>query len=230
MKETRIMKFRNIFFLLILFSILITSCSRTQVDIKPLNNYVHWHQRMIKFINEKDSIKTGSTIFLGNSIIEGFNLNKFFPEANTVNRGISSDHIDGVIKRLDVCLGDADNAKLFILIGINDIGAGRSEKTIKYLYHELVDLIVENYNYDVYLQSILPTSQRWKNCPPDLIKNINLYIEELANKNGLTYVNIYPLFKKEDSDYAQEELFRDGLHPNDAGYKIWADFLNTIIK
>ena len=215
---------------LILFLVILSSCQIRKMDIKPLNNYAHWHQRMITFINEKDSIKDGSAIFFGNSIMEGFDLEKYFPGMNTVNRGIVSDHIDGMIERMDVCLGDADEAKLFIMIGINDIGAKRSEKEIKYLYRKMVKLIDKNYNYDVYLHSILPTSPRWKNCPPQMIKDMNAYIQKLAKKYDMTYVDIYPMFKADDSDYAKDELFRDGLHPNSEGYKIWVDYLKILIN
>jgi lysophospholipase L1-like esterase len=219
----------KLFLLTIITTLFISSCSQLNETITPLNDYPHWHERMATFVIEKDSIKNGSAIFLGDSIIEGFDLETFFPEMQTVNRGIVSDHIDGLIKRMDVCLGDAENAKLFVSIGINDIGAKRSEKTIKYLYRNMVDQIVENYDYDVYLHSILPTSPRWKNCPPELIKSMNKYIERLAKKKGLTFVNIYPLFKDMDSDYAKKNLLKDGLHPNEAGYKIWADYLKLIL-
>jgi lysophospholipase L1-like esterase len=205
-------------------------CQYNRERIKPLNDYTHWHRRMVTFIEEKDSIRDGSAIFWGNSIIEGFDLEKYFPEMQTVNRGIVSDHIDGMIERMDVCLGDAKDVKLFILIGINDIGAKRSEKEIKYLYRNMIKEIVNKYNYDVYLHSILPTSPRWKNCPPQLIKEMNIYIEKLAKRNHMTYVDIYPLFKDEHSDYAKNELLKDGLHPNEAGYKIWADHLKQTIR
>ena len=213
---------------LILFLVILSSCQIRKMDIKPLNNYAHWHQRMITFINEKDSIKDGSAIFFGNSIMEGFDLEKYFPGMNTVNRGIVSDHIDGMIERMDVCLGDADEAKLFIMIGINDIGAKRSEKEIKYLYRKMVKLIDKNYNYDVYLHSILPTSPRWKNCPPQMIKDMNAYIQKLAKKYDMTYVDLYPMFKADDSDHANDAFFKDGLHPNSEGYKIWVDYLKIL--
>lgn len=195
------------------------------VYIKPIEKNAHWHERVAKFISEKDRITENSLIFLGNSITEGYDLEKFFPDYHTVNRGISSDHIDGVIDRLDICLGDAEKAKLFVLIGINDIGAGRSEAAIKYLYKELVDAIVKKKTYDVYLQSILPTSPRWKNCPPEMIIKINAYIQNLAREHNLKFVDIYPLFRKADSNYVIDEYMRDGLHPNEAGYKIWTEHL-----
>lgn len=224
------MKIIKILILLSVLTSVFSSCYIGKELIEPLNDYAHWHQRMVTFIEEKDSIQDGSAIFWGNSIIEGFDLEKYFPEMQTVNRGIVSDHIDGMIERMNVCLGKVDSAKLFILIGINDIGAKRSEKEIKYLFHKMVKQIAKNYNYDVYLHSILPTSPRWKNCPPQFIKDMNIYIEKLANKYDMTFVDIYPLFKDENSDYAKNELLKDGLHPNEAGYKIWADYLRTIIK
>ncbi len=216
--------------LLLLSIFLLSSCASLQNSIEPLNDYPHWHKRMEKFTAEADSIKNGAVIFLGNSITEGFNLDKYFPDINTVNRGIISDHIDGAIKRLPLCLGDADDIRLFILLGINDIGAKRSEKTIKYLYRELLKEISDNYDYDVYLHSILPTSPRWKNCPPQTIRNINAYIKKLAKKYNMTYIDIYPLFLQEGGDYAKDELFRDGLHPNEKGYEIWVQVLRKYIK
>jgi lysophospholipase L1-like esterase len=213
-----------------IITILFSSCQTMHTGIKPLNDDAHWHERMVIFINEKDSIREGSAIFFGNSIIEGFDLKTYFPEWHTINRGIVSDHIDGLIERMDVCLGEAENAKLFILIGINDIGAGRSEKEIKYLYRRMVTRVARDYDYEVYLHSILPTSARWKNCPPQTINNLNTYIEKLAKHYGMTYVNLYPLFKAGDSDHANEALFRDGLHPNRAGYALWAEHLREIIK
>ncbi|MDD4960766.1 MAG: GDSL-type esterase/lipase family protein [Candidatus Marinimicrobia bacterium] len=222
---------KNPLFSIALISIfLFSSCQLRERNIRPLNDYAHWHERMAVFINEKDSIREGSAIFFGNSITEGFDLKAFFPEWNTVNRGIVSDHIDGLIIRMDVCLGNTEQAKLFILIGINDIGAGRSEKEIKYLYRKMLRQIAANYDYDVYLHSILPTSPRWKNCPPEMIKNLNCYIEKLAKRQKMTFVNLYPLFKSEDSDFANAALFRDGLHPNREGYRLWAEHLRAIVK
>lgn len=215
---------------IIIIAFLFSSCQTTKNGIKPLNDYEHWHERMAVFIGEKDSIRDGSAIFFGNSIIEGFDLKVYFPEWHTVNRGIVSDHIDGLIERMDVCLGNAEYAILFILVGINDIGAGRSEKEIKYLYRRMLRKIDANYDYEVYLHSILPTSPHWENCPPEMIQNLNVYIEKMAKKYGMTFVNLYPLFKSENSDYANEALFRDGLHPNRAGYALWAEHLKAVTK
>ncbi len=203
--------------------------NKKNINIEPLNDYEHWHNRMAVFKKEKDLIKNDSVIFLGDSITENFNLKYYFPNLNIINRGIGGDHIDGVIKRLGLSLGKAKNIKLFILIGINDICAGRNEETVKYLYNKMINKIISEYNYDIFLHSILPVSLKQVNCSSELIIKINTYIKESAKKYNLKFVNIYPLFKKENSIHIKEELADDGLHPNDAGYKIWADYLKNII-
>ena len=204
---------------------------KKKIEIKPIEKCAHWYERTAKFIKERDRIKENSIIFLGDSITEEYDLNKFFPNYPTVNRGISADHIDGVIDRLDTSLGDAENAKLFILIGINDIGAGRSEDAVKYLYKELTDAVLKRKTYVVYLQSILPTASAYKNCPPEMIININTYIKKLATENNLSFVNLYPLFLKPNTKYLLDKYTNDGMHLNEEGYKIWTEHLNkTVFK
>mgnify|MGYP000218125469 CR=1 FL=1 len=215
---------------LLMITLLLSSCQFSREVIEPLNDYPHWHSRMEKFIAEQDSIKDGSIIFLGNSIIEGFDLEKYFPNKIMINRGIVSDHIDGAIKRLPSCLGDANNVKLFILLGINDIGAKRSERNIKFLYRKLLKEISENYDVEVYLHSIFPTSARWKNCPPQTIRNMNGYIKQLAKRYDMTYIDVYPLFLGDNPDHCNDDLFKDGLHPNDEGYEMWVHLLREYIK
>ena len=202
---------------------------KKKIEIKPIEKRAHWYERRAKFIKEKDRIKENSIIFLGDSITEGYNLNKFFPNYPTVNRGISAEHIDGVIDRLDISLGDAENAKLLILTGINDIGAGRSENAVKHLYKELTDAVLKRKKYEVYLQSILPTSLAYKNCPPEMIININTYIEELARENNLSFINLYPLFLKDNTKYINDKYTTDGMHLNEEGYKIWTEHLNKTV-
>jgi len=63
-----------------------------------------------------------------------------------------------------------------------------------------------------------------------MIISLNVYIEKLAEKYDMTFVNIYPFFKADDSDYARNDLLKDGLHPNKEGYNIWAEYLRAVIK
>ena len=56
------------------------------------------------------------------SIAQRFDLEVFFPHWPGINRGISGDHIDGVIERLSNSAIELKPEKIFLLIGINDVG------------------------------------------------------------------------------------------------------------
>jgi len=61
----------------------------------------HWYERNEQFNSELDSIPEGKVVLLGNSITEGFDLVRFFPGAELINRGIAGDHLDGVLERIE---------------------------------------------------------------------------------------------------------------------------------
>jgi hypothetical protein len=79
----------------------------------------HYPQRLAHF--EKEPMTHGATIFLGNSITEMGDWKTLLSDSNPINRGISGDISFGVLKRLDEIIMRQPN-KIFILIGINDIG------------------------------------------------------------------------------------------------------------
>ncbi|MBC8375312.1 MAG: hypothetical protein H8E26_04645 [FCB group bacterium] len=191
----------------------------------------HWHSRNQQFNVEMDSIHQVGFVFLGNSITEGFDLNHYFPEHQVINRGIIADHMDGIMERLENSALSLRPKKLFLMIGINDIGDQRSDEYLKAMYVTLVDTLTTSLpETDIYLLSILPTTARWKNCPPDQIKRINGFLASLALEKDLRYINLYPHFLV-DMQYLNPDLTRDGLHPNQAGYDVMArkikPFLST---
>ncbi|MEA1878598.1 MAG: GDSL-type esterase/lipase family protein [Bacteroidota bacterium] len=189
----------------------------------------HWQARNQLFETELDSISEGKLVFLGNSITEGFDLELYFPQHQTYNRGIVGDHLDGLIERLNNSAVALKPEKLFLMVGINDIGDQRSDEYLKLMFTTLVDtLISELPETQIYLHSILPTSARWKNCPPDQIKRLNSFLTLMTIEKGLVFVNLYPCFL-DDTQYLNPELTRDGLHPNKAGYDIWAEKIRSFL-
>ena len=59
-------------------------------------------------------------------------------------------------------------------------------------------------------------------------KALHRFVREAAADNGAVYINLYQ--DRADDPFAQqpdEFNARDGLHPSDAGYRLWYDALNT---
>jgi len=197
-----------------------------QISTRP----AHWQKRYRLFEAEKDSISKDGYVFLGNSLTEGFNLKKYFPDWPAVNRGIVSEHLDGLFDRLGNSAVDLKPKKLFLMIGINDIGDKRSDDYIKKMYTSFLDTLTQQLpQTEIYIQSILPVSPRWANCPPDQIIRINNFLEQLASQRNAAFVNLYPFFVKENK-HIKDHLSRDGAHLNAKGYQIWADHLKKYLN
>ena len=185
----------------------------------------HWHQRNQQFIRELDFSSPGKIIFLGNSITEGFDLDFHFPVTKPINRGISGDHIDGLLERLETSVLRLKPSRLYILIGINDIGAGDPDSVILDNTHRLLETLkVGLRDSAVFIQSILPTTTAWTNCPKEKIIRLNSQLHRITETYGFKWIDLYPLFV-DSTGYLRRDLTDDGLHLNETGYRVWAEVL-----
>jgi len=185
----------------------------------------YWQKRTTQFKKEVETMDTNKVIFLGNSITEGFDLEMFFPESKPVNRGISGDNIDGVLERFDYSVRSLEPSKLFLMIGINDIGTRVPDSLIQANYQLLLRTILKSLpNTRVYVQSILPTTAIWANCPADKIQRINKLIKDFSTRFGFTWIDLYSKFATE-AGYLRNDFTNDGLHLNSKGYVYWSTIL-----
>ena len=190
----------------------------------------HYYNRFLQFMDEP-AITGKDIIMLGNSLTEGGkDWAQRLDNKNVRNRGISGDNVIGVYDRLHQIL-PGHPAKLFLLIGVNDISQDSTTNGIISNISMVVDRIrKESPDTKLYLQSLLPINEsfgRWKKLEGKsaMIPEINAGLEALAREKGATFVNIFPLFTAKETNVLRPELTGDGLHLNEDGYKIWAKAL-----
>jgi len=166
-------------------------------------------------------------IFLGNSITDNAEWWELFGNPRIRNRGIGGDDTDGILERLDE-VTESKPSKIFIMIGTNDLSNGKS-----------VDYIIENYKKiirhitgstpgtRIYIQSVIPTDDalHYTRRNSDIMA-INDLLMEIAATNGLTYIDLFALFRLENNKLNPEYSI-DGLHLNGRGYQVWKE---AIIK
>ena len=180
---------------------------------------------------EKEPVVPGRITFLGNSITQIGDWKKLLNDSTVINRGIAGDITFGVLKRL----GDVARrqpSKLFLLIGINDIGKDIPDPVIADNIGKIIGrLQAESPSTKIYVQSILPVNPDVPNFPQhydkqEHILNTNKLIKKVAEDSHCIYVNIHYLFTdkqgKLDAKYTT-----DGLHlaPAGDGYEKWVDYL-----
>ena len=194
----------------------------------PRSYFAHYYKRFLQFMDEP-AITSKDIVMLGNSLTEGGgDWGKRLGKDNVINRGISGDEVMGVYDRLHQIL-PGKPAKIFLLIGVNDVSHDLSTDSIVYRIDQTLTRIQkESPETKVYLQSLLPINEsfnRYKRLINKTyqIPEINARLETLAKEKKITFINLYPSFTEKGTNVLKKELTYDGLHLNDEGYKVWVD-------
>ena len=142
-----------------------------------------------------------------------------------MNSGISGNTTKDILNDMKNRVYNYNPSKVFLLIGINDLGNQKSADEIVSNIKEIIANINNNKpNAEIYIESIFPIN---KNIDEDLIKvkdnnsviEVNKLLEKYCDEKGYTYINIYNKLLDEDGNFS-EEYSVDGLHPTVKGYEI----------
>lgn len=190
----------------------------------------HYYKRFLQFMDEP-AITDKDIVMLGNSLTEGGgDWSARLGKKNIRNRGIIGDEVMGIYDRLHQIL-PGQPAKLFLLIGTNDVSHDLTADSITSLIRMTVDRIQqESPKTKLYLQSLLPINEsfgRYKKLTgkTEMIPAINAKLKALAKEKDITYINLFPLFAEKGTNVLRSDLTTDGLHLKEEGYKIWGKAL-----
>jgi lysophospholipase L1-like esterase len=187
----------------------------------------HYARRVAQF--EKEPVVTGKIIFLGNSITEGGPWAELTGDRSVINRGIGGDITFSVLARLADIIRRKPS-KIFILIGINDIGKDIPDAVIADNCKKIIErLKAGSPDTKIYLQSILPLNPLYPGFPQhydkqDHVIKTNELLRQAASSSKITFINLYPLFLN-DRHYLDEKFTGDGLHLNRPAYERWISYL-----
>lgn len=192
-----------------------------------------YYQRATLF--EELPVTSKDIIFLGNSITNGCEWSELLSNRHVKNRGISGDICRGVYDRLDAIL-KGKPAKIFLLIGINDVNRGSSPDTIV----SEIGMITRKIKQDspktkLYLQSVLPVTDYYKmfgghTKHASMVKVINEKLAILAEEEQVEYVDLYSYFVDPATGKLDIRYSNDGLHLLGKGYVKWAEIIKPYVE
>ncbi|HWB92876.1 MAG TPA: GDSL-type esterase/lipase family protein [Puia sp.] len=188
-------------------------------------------QRLALFKSYPNS--TRDVIFLGNSITAGVDWDELLQLPEARNRGISGDLTFGVLQRLDEVI-EGHPAKVFILIGINDIGRNIADSLILRNDEWMIRRIqAGSPATKIYFQTLLPVNNTFTQHPTHYNKDqhilaVNQGIKQLTEKYHITLVDLHPHFLDKDGRL-DAGYTMDGLHLNDKGYQVWKTVLKSYL-
>ena len=162
-------------------------------------------------------------------IILGDSLSMWFPSQLLpsgkfwLNQGISGENSGQILTRLPTLQANQPNT-IYVMAGINDLRQGASDRVILHNIRSIMGNLRQSHPQAyIIVQSILPT----RNHPisNQRIRNLNRQIMLIAQEEGVSYLNLYPLFRDEQNQM-RPELTTDGIHLSRQGYQVWQAALN----
>lgn len=194
-------------------------------------HYLTFNHSKVKVVNKEKKEKVVNVIddnylFLGDSITDYYDLNKYYEGMNVVNSGISGNTTGDILADMNNRVYKYNPSKVFLLIGTNDIQRKISEDEIISNIEEIIEKIKDNRSYaKIYLQSIYPVDEE-KDGAQDRenskIKSVNKKLEDYCKDNDVTYIDLFSkLIDNESSDVKIDEDYSDdGLHLTSEGYEV----------
>lgn len=217
-----------------LVCLLVASCElQAQGQSSQANTYpTFYYQRASLF--EALPVTSEDIIFLGNSITNGCEWAELFENPHVKNRGISGDITKGVYDRLAPILKGRP-AKIFLLIGINDLARGMAPDSILANIRQIVTKIrTESPGTRLYIQSLLPVTDHYHlfeghTSRGQLVPQINAGLQKVAATTGAVYIDLYASFVDPATGKMNTAYTNDGLHLLGKGYLKWRDLVRPYI-
>ena len=175
-------------------------------------------------------------VFMGDSITEewGNLYPEFFSGKNYINRGIGGQTTPQMLIRFKPDAIDLKPDAIVILAGTNDIAGNTGPSTVRMITDNIFSMaeLAKAHEIKVVLASILPVYQySWVDDvldPPSIVDSINRKIKEYVENQGLVYLDYYSSMV-DDRKGLKLDYTGDGVHPNEAGYKVMSAIADDII-
>lgn len=201
--------------------------------------YYFCNQKSTKIINkkvvEKLDLQKENYVFLGDSITDFYDLERYYTGLPVVNSGVSGNQYHDLLDNLQDRVFKYNPTKVFILIGTNDIAfTDITDEELSDRIVEICDKIHEKRKYtEIYIESIYPVNKYVDRSAMyarsnKRIKNINKLVQEKIKNTEYKYIDMYSILKNAEGNLNVRYTY-DGLHISHEGYKIITKEIKKII-
>jgi lysophospholipase L1-like esterase len=172
-------------------------------------------------------IKQADIVMLGNSNTHGVNWNELLGRPNVVERGVTSDILDGYLARIEYVIKLRPKI-CFISGGLNDIYNWISVEDIMNKYIELIDILQKN-QIEPVVQSTFYVLADWpfaEDKNPEVTK-LNSLLEEYCKRERMEFIDLTPITSRGGA--FRKELTNAWGHLNGEGYRVWAEEVDKVL-
>lgn len=176
-------------------------------------------------------------VFLGDSITDFWQnrgkavWEEYYAKHNAANFGVSGEHTEHTLGHIAGGILNGLNPKVVvIMIGTNNIGHiadERPEWTAAGIKEIVNTVHVKLADAKVLLLGVFPREGKDSRHRKQ-IEEINAIISKLDDGKKTRYLDLTAKFTDENGEIPKA-IMPDGLHPNAAGYKIWAEAMQPLL-
>lgn len=174
-------------------------------------------------------------VFMGNSITDGWAkyFPTMFPNKPYIGRGIGGQTTPQMLVRFRQDVIALKPAVVVILAGTNDIAGNTGPSTLEMIEDNLASMseLAQANGIRVVLSSVLPVfDYPWKPGlePAPKIVALNAWMKQYAAAHNAVYLDYHSAMADERQGM-KADLATDGVHPNEAGYRIMAPLAERAI-
>jgi len=169
-------------------------------------------------------------VFFGDSITDIWPLAEYFPGKPYINRGISGQTTAQMLVRFRQDVIALQPKAVVILAGTNDIAGNTGPTRIEDIeanFTSLAELAKAN-RIAIVFSSVLPvhnytpeSHDLFAQRPPEKIAELNRWLKTYCAAQGCNLSRLFQRHGRQER-IAPQRTGNDGLHPNQAGYKLMA--------
>lgn len=165
----------------------------------------------------------GGVAFVGDSLTDWARWSEMYPTLRVRNFGIAGDTTTGLKHRISQVIA-AKPAKVFLLIGTNDVEFGLTpEQIVANIDSIIADMQSGIPGVKIYVQTLLPRQPEFD----AKVRAVNVLIKPMADKRGVGFIDLYPLF--EANGRLDPKITADDIHLAGEGYARWRQALRPYL-
>jgi len=171
----------------------------------------------------------GQILFLGSSSIRLWDLPRYFPNLDALNRGFGGSDISDSIYFFDRVVRPYHPRAIVFYAGDNDIAGGKSPEQVAADFREFAGKVHNAFpSSRILYLAIKPSPSRWKLV--GAIRQANDAIKRFAGTTQyVEYVDLFEPMIGSDGRPKPELFSEDDLHLSEAGYRLWTDLLRSLM-
>ncbi len=213
-------QFFTIPFLFVLFSSFSLAQNQT-CDPKKWEETIQEFEKM----DQTDPPSKNGILFIGSSSIRGWDLDTYFEDYETINRGFGGSHMEDCLYYTNRIVIPYQPKIIVVYEGDNDIAFGKNPKTVLKHYKSFVHKVhAELPDTEIVYIAIKPSLKRW--LLVEKMREANRLIEEYTHQDPLLHFADIDTPMIGADGMPRRDIFKDdGLHLNAKGYTLWSNVL-----